>query len=101
MIEQTMTRQQAYALLEQAAAEYDAASAIFTRMSQMATWTGEYDALQNKAYAHGATARSLSARYEAWKNADDIAARRAAILAEFQADADELADAIAHGCGED
>jgi hypothetical protein len=90
---ETMKAQQADQMIGLAIAAYTEASGIYNQMSQMSTWTPEYDHLNCRALALVNEAKSFQARYDAWKTQREITARRDAILAEWEQDAADLREA--------
>lgn len=77
-----LTASQADTVINRAIAHYTEASAIYTRMSTMATWTPEYDGLKDAAAAHMAAGQADQARYTAWRDQAQLNARIDAALAD-------------------
>ena len=97
---EALSTEQASKLLDSASANFDAASAIYNRMSKMATWTAEYAALNAQAAAHMAGGHVAMDRYKQWK--DSLAAGNAGgivIPAEWAEAAQDLAEAELNEAG--
>jgi hypothetical protein len=83
---------------------FDAASATFTQMTAMGTWTESYTALNRKAGILMAAGREqdqllreVTDLIRGRRKQAEVAAKAAQILAEWTDDADLLADAIRNG----